>query len=309
MSTAKSSPAPLRLSFARVRGGANEPWFVADAVAKLALRARLPGAFAFDRAVESLTRARRAGVPTAELLPAALASSWLINNATPSPVFARWSCPPLLGYWHTLIPQLEVPLAELAEESAALRERILGSLRGVALDKQGAGAVSKVLALLVPDNVPVMPDAALAFALGIVPTPEAPDAQTADASAFVPMLGWFARTVRENEAALVAIAAEEAKTRGPSAVRFTPAQVLDRLIWFESVGYRNYRKGKLLEDGAYVWVQRGAGAGLEQAVVHVKAPRESAADAPAVDPVDLGAEPDGTWKEQATAALDRAAGA
>ena len=91
--------------------------------------------------------------------------------------------------------------------------------------------------------------AALSFALGTTPYPEAPDAQTADVSAFVPMLEWFSRTVAKHRDELAAIAAEEVRLRGRLTDPFTPAQVFDRLIWFESVGYRNFKKGKLIENG------------------------------------------------------------
>jgi len=289
------------------RGGARaDTWLVADPVAKLVLRARLPGAFSFDRTAEALARARRAGVAVGDLLPCALAGSWLVNNVVPSPIFARWLSPPANGYWRTLIPQLDVDFT--ADHTDAADERILANLKGLAVEGHGAGAMSKILALLVPQNVPLMPDAALSFALGTVPLPEAPDAQTADLASFMPMFNWFWRTVAAHREKLEAIAEEEAKQRPRPADPFLPAQVLDRIIWFDSIGYKNFTKGKMLEQGAYVWVKRKNGEAVEQAVVGVPIVREAPAAGLPEGPIDLDAEPSGPWKDQATKALDRAAG-
>jgi hypothetical protein len=71
-------------------------------------------------------------------------------------------------------------------------------VRVLAVDGHGAGAMSKALALLAPAAAPLMPDAAIAFALGTVPMPELKnaDAQTASIDAFCPMMTWFARSQR-----------------------------------------------------------------------------------------------------------------
>src|SRR5206468_279724 len=63
------------------------PWKIERAAEKLRLRAELPGACAYDHAAAALSRARAAGIPARELLPAALPASWLVNARVPSETF------------------------------------------------------------------------------------------------------------------------------------------------------------------------------------------------------------------------------
>ncbi|MEO8875484.1 MAG: hypothetical protein ABI461_07855, partial [Polyangiaceae bacterium] len=253
-------------TFARKRGGSSASWTVADALGKLALRGRLPGAFGFDRATETLNRARAAGVATADLLALALPTSWLVNSAIPSTVMAKWNLPPFPGYFRTLIGQLEIGPSALCDLDAA---RITNAATPLAIDGQGAGAISKVVASLVPIAMVLMPDAALAFAIEAAPLPETADAQTAGVEMFAPMLKWFAGEVAAHEAELDELAARDAKARAP-AKQLTAAQLLDRLIWFESAGYRAMRGG-IVGGGAFVSVTSGVGAAQRRAVVHVPA--------------------------------------
>jgi hypothetical protein len=247
-------------------------WTCAFGTEKLRARARLPGAFAFDAAAHAVARARAAGIPARELLPLALGSSWLVNSAVPSPIFRRWLTPPLEGAWTELLGALAGGPWSWDERTKAERDAIARAVASLAVDGHGAGAVSKVLALLVPE-VPLMPDAALWFATGSVPRPDKPDAQTAGAEAFVPMMDWFSRETASNEPDLETLA----ETYGGPPL--TAAQTLDRLVWFESVGYRHFRS----KTGAgFFWVKDGE----REAVIMLDVPREGAALG---DPVDLTA--------------------
>ena len=89
-------------------------------------------------------------------------------------------------------------------------------------------AVSKVLALLVPAAVPLMPAPARAFVLG--------DAARDDPDAFGRMVRWFAGAAMEHAAGLEAIARDHRE------VELTGAGVLDRLLWFDSEGHTHFPK-------------------------------------------------------------------
>lgn len=284
-------------TFARRRGGADEPWTVADPLGKLALRGRLPGAFGFDRATEALNRARAAGVATADLLALAFSTSWLVNSAIPSPVLAKWQLPPFVGYFRALLGQLELGPSALR---ALDDKRLTSAVTPLAIDGQGAGAISKVVASLVPNAMVLMPDAALAFAIGGSPLPATPDLQTAGAAAFTPMLKWFAGEVVTHEAELNDLAARDARARAP-AKQLSAAQVLDRLVWFESAGYRAMRGG-LVGGGAFACVAGGVGDARRRAVVHVPAVREPAVDTN-VECIELEDEPASAWRAAAQKAL------
>ena len=294
------SAARPSFTFSRRRAGVDERWTVVDPLTKLALRGRLPGAFGFDRATETLNRVRASGVATADLLALAFPTSWLVNSAIPSPVLAKWHLPPFPGYFRALIGQVEVGVKALAEIDEA---RITQAVTPLAIDGQGAGAISKVVAPLVPDAMVLMPDAAIAFAIDGAPIPETPDLQTAGAELFAPMVKWFAREVEAHEAELADIAARDAKVRAPAKL-LTPAQVLDRLVWFESAGYRAMR-GAIVGGGAFTRVARGANDSRQSAVVHVPVLRDAPIDKD-VECIDLEIEPDSPWKTAAHKALDEA---
>jgi hypothetical protein len=218
---------------------AGRPWRIGHGRDKLAARARLPGAFAFDCAAHAIRLARLRDLPPIELLPLALGSSWLVNNPVPSPVFRRWLTPPLAASWLALLEL--VGGAPWSTRGDAERAATFAAASALAVDGHGAGALSKVLALLLPDRVPLMPDAAVAFATGLAqqPRPDAPDAQTAPASVLVPMLDWLDAHVAANAGALERLAEEHG-----GAPPLDEAQVLDRLLWFDSVGFRHFRTSK-----------------------------------------------------------------
>jgi hypothetical protein len=89
-------------------------------------------------------------------------------------------------------------------------------------------ALSKVLALVVPEAVPLMPAPARAFVLG-------EDAKN-DRDAFGRIIEWFARAAMMNATELARIAREHRE------VALTPAGVLDRLLWFDSEGHTHFPK-------------------------------------------------------------------
>src|SRR5580658_3594154 len=162
-------------------------WVLEKGTEKLKLRAALPGARVFDLAADSLRKARAAGLSIADRLPLALPASWCVNSPAPSTVLRRWALPPQREVWLSLVEVLEEPLqGPLDAES---REAMLAGIRVLGPEANGVEAISKVLALLVPDAVPLMPAPARAFVLG----ESAPE----DARAFVAMTEWFADAVRQ----------------------------------------------------------------------------------------------------------------
>jgi hypothetical protein len=203
-------------------------WRIEEANAKLTLRAKLPGARVFDLAAESLRKGRAAGMSVVEQLPLALPASWCVNSPAPSTVFRRWALPPQRDVWPLLIDVLEEPrTGPLDAESTGA---VLAALRALGPEAFGVEAISKVLALLVPEAVPLMPAPARAFVLG--------ESAPADASAFVAMVDWFAAAVQEGGAELASWA------KAHDDVSLSAAQALDRLLWFDSEGHRHFPSPK-----------------------------------------------------------------
>ena len=204
---------------------------------KLAFRAGLPGAFAFDQAAHGFRVARSAGVPCRELLAAACASSWLVNSGVPSTSMRRWLEPPLDAVLAELAEALGERACAWASYAEDERAQLSGALSVLATEPRSLGALTKILALLAPESVPMMPDAALRFARvpGAPPEDAARsfDAQTAAASCFAPAMTWFSANVTANEAELADVA------RGRAGPPLAPAQVLDRLLWFDAEGHRH----------------------------------------------------------------------
>jgi len=202
-------------------------WLLTGGPAKLELRATLPGARVFDLVAESLRKARAAGMSALDRLPLALPASWCVNSPAPSTVLRRWALPPQREVWISLVEVLEeTPQGPLDAES---NEALLAALRVLGPEPFGVEAISKVLALLVPDTVPLMPVAARAFVLG--------ESGPSDASAFAAMIEWFAGAVADGEGEIALWAASHKE------VPLSPAQALDRLLWFDSEGHRHFPDG------------------------------------------------------------------
>lgn len=224
------------LAITRTIHGATCTHTIEDADAKLLWRSSLPGASTYDRAAHTLRALQAQGAIAVDLLPLALPASWMVNAKATSHAMQRWLARPALDAWAALLEGLGFGLspAEWLALPASEREAVARAVAELATGPNGASlaAVSKVLALLRPQLVPLMDDAALWFALELVPEPTTADAPSAPASAFVPMLDWFCTQVVAAESELIACA-----VRHDRAV-LDAAQTLDRLVWIESWGYR-----------------------------------------------------------------------
>jgi hypothetical protein len=214
----------------------------ARARAKLDFRAGLPGAFAFDRAAHAFRVARRAGVACRDLLAPACAASWLVNSAIPSTTMRRWLEPPLADVLGELADALASRAFAWASFDDAERRALADALAVLDLGPRSLGALTKILASLAPESVPMMPDAAVRFVLGdaAVQAPAEPsafDVQTAKLASFAPVMDWFTEAARANAPTLADVARD--LPRPPLA----PAQVLDRLLWVDSEGFRHLTPG------------------------------------------------------------------
>ncbi len=194
------------------------PWIIAQGQEKLALRATLPGAFVFDHAAAALAEAQRAGVGVPSRVTLAFASSWLVNSPATSRVLRRWREDAAMGHWVALVEELESSTECRWDEV----QRHTSSLLVPEVD--AIESISKVLALVVPNAVPLLPPKARAF-LRKVADPKAPGAVV---STFVETLQWFAQAWRDHVGELRV------------SESLTPAQVLDRWIWFDSDGHAHW---------------------------------------------------------------------
>jgi hypothetical protein len=200
------------------------PWALEDGPRKLALRGGLPGARVFDLAAASLRKAKGAGLTTLERLPLALPASWCVNSPADSRVIRRWTLAPQRQVWIALVEMLEERRS--GSFDAEEREALFAAIPAIAPEPRGVEAVSKALALLVPEAVPLMPAPAVTFLLGA----SAP----LDAASFIAVLDWFRDAVERARSVLDPWAAAYADTT------FDAAQVLDRLLWFDSEGHRHF---------------------------------------------------------------------
>lgn len=281
------------------RGGPDQrdapAWRLGMARAKLQVRGRLPGAFGFDLATASYRAARRS-VALVDLLPMALPGSWMVNNKVPSPVFFRWLQPHARDMWAGLLELLDGDSERWLARSSGERDAVALAVRNLAaLDAAARGGppggpapgtaagLSKVLALLCPDTVPLMDDAAIHFALGAVARPDSADTPIAGPEHFVPMLDWFAAAVQAAGPQLRALADDYALAP------LSPAQVFDRLLWFETWGWRVCR-----QPTPWWWI----GDDECQAIVPMPGPPPSAAR------VALSAISDAAWRDAARVALE-----
>jgi hypothetical protein len=200
-------------------------WVLEDTIRKLSLRAGLPGARVYDLCVLAQRSAAENGMSLEHRFTLALPASWLVNSPASSVVLRRWALEPARQAWLLLAEALSEPAHVFArgtwKDVAAKVWPQLGT------EPFMVEAASKLLALLVPARVPLMPDAARKFVLGGEPAP--------DVEAFTAMIDFFVTAVAENEEDLAAVAEHHAE------VPLTPAQVLDRLLWFDSEGHRHWK--------------------------------------------------------------------
>jgi hypothetical protein len=206
-------------------------WRIERALEKLAARDALPGANGWDRSAAVFRSIYGSGARDRLLAPA-FPTSWMVNCRASSRVFQRWLAPPLVDHWRTLLKQTaggpEAWLALPESGRAAVEDAVVA----LSIDGQGPCAISKTLALLVPETVPLMDDAAIAFLTGAIPMPATADDPRAPPALFVPMLDAFSEAVLAAESELVAVA------RDHTLVPLDAAQVLDRLLWVDSWGHR-----------------------------------------------------------------------
>ncbi|HTB73922.1 MAG TPA: hypothetical protein VK762_11790 [Polyangiaceae bacterium] len=202
-------------------------WNVREASKKLTYRAELPGARVFDLVAASLRRAKTAGVSVEDRFNLALPASWLVNSPAISTVLRRWALQPHREACLALIDALEQgPAAWSADPGTAEGIRLCVAALGD--EAYVTEALSKVLALVVPEAVPLMPSRARAFVLG----DEAKD----HPDAFGGMVDWFARAALAHATELDRIAREHRE------VELSGAGVLDRLLWFDSEGHAHFPK-------------------------------------------------------------------
>jgi len=200
-------------------------WHLRAEGKKLSYRAQLPGARVYDLVGRGLRTAQSRGVGAVDRLMFALPASWLVNSPAVSKVLRRWALPPHDETCLALLEVLEGGPDAWAED-AGTAESVRLALASLGDEPYVVEAVSKVMALLVPDAVPLMPAPARAFVLG--------EADKDHPDAFMRIVEWFARTVIEQRAALEAIA------RDHTEVQLTAGGVLDRLLWFDSEGHRHF---------------------------------------------------------------------
>ncbi len=203
------------------------PWHVREAGRKLAYRAQLPGARVFDLVGQSLRSAKARGVGAGDRLTLALPASWLVNSPAISKVLRRWALDPHREACLALIDVFERGPVEWSADPGT-GEGIRLCVASLGEEPYVAEALSKVLALVVPDAVPLMPAPARAFVLG--------EAAKDDRDAFGRIVDWFARAAMTHATDLARIAGEHRE------VELTAAGVLDRLLWFDSEGHTHFPK-------------------------------------------------------------------
>ena len=207
-------------------------WEIRDATWALSRRAELPGARLFDMTADALRRARDAGLSPMDRLTFARTASWLVNSPAHVRVLRRWALPPNDALWLSLFGALEGgpsrwSTGETRDEVKALLSALGANATTAPAEPYLVEATSKVLALVFPELVPLMPPLACTFLHG-------DGAGSATPETFVATLDWFAEAVTSHHAALQAIASAHKE------VPLEAAQALDRMLWFDSDGHRHF---------------------------------------------------------------------
>ncbi len=214
-----------------LRTPAGAEWRLENVVHKLTLRAGLPGARVFDLAADALRMSRVAGVAREHRLALALPASWMVNSPAISRVMRRWALDPVRRHVLALVELLEDGPDGWRDDNAARARALAHLLPTLGDEPYLLEAATKVLALLAPELVPLLPKPALGFLLGA-------DA-AADGASFIKVLDCFAAWSIDLEDDLAAVAAELGRAGLPP---LDPAQVLDRLLWFDSEGHVHFPK-------------------------------------------------------------------
>ena len=140
----------------------------------------------------------------------------------------------------------------------------------------------------VPEGVPLMDDAALWMLLDAVPRPATADAPAGGVAQLLPMLDAFARAALTHEDHLVALA------RAHTAAVLDAPQVLDRLLWFESWGWRHTARAQGPQ-----WRELRS-EGRRAVLLLPDVPPGTAKD----EVLDVAALPDGPWRDAARAGFE-----
>ena len=254
---------------------------------KLVVRGQLPGASIFDRSVRVFREAHAAGLSLSALLPPATSGSWMVNNKVPSPQFQQWLQGPSLASLERLLDILSGDTAQWRTRTQEERATVEEAIKTLWTPNYGIVGISKVLAMLCPDVVPLMDDAACWFALDIVPCPKTASTAQAGPEVFLQMLDWFTSQVEANLEALQQLADfyEECP--------MSPAQLLDRLLWFESWGYHIMQGAPL-----WRWVRDGEREGIIPVIPLTELPKT------AHDCLDVGEIEHEEWQEKAQLAIE-----
>jgi hypothetical protein len=264
------------------RPWATTRWLVASPSEKLVARGKLPGAAGYDETIRLFRRLRAQGVSSVELLPAALPNSWMVNSRAPSAVFQYWMSAQFRPTWTRLLDLLDGAKEGIGALSEQQKQTLQTCVSSLCVKQNGIADLSKVLSLLAPDVVPLMDDAAVHFALNLVERPADVRVNKSPSRAFLPMLEWLAAAQQEREAELNALAASYPLGS------LSAAQILDRLLWFESWGYHLFRT-----QPAWVWVRDEQ----DEAILNVNRPEVE--PAPSVhSAIELAAEGKDLWSDQ-----------
>lgn len=209
-------------------------WVVTEALRKLVSRAELPGAYCYDRLAEKVHSLSQSGITAYNLLPLCLPGSWLVNGKAPSPVFKTWLSEEMRPHWEVLFELLSGSPTAVLQRSPAEKARLQAAFDALGDGRCHLSAVSKVLALLFPEVVPLLEDGAVWLLTRGVERPEVEDNGMAPPAQFVPCVEAFCRAMQQVAPSC------EALSHHYGVTQLTSGQVLDRLLWFDAWGHRHF---------------------------------------------------------------------
>ena len=228
----------LTLMRGKSRSAGNEarplaPVLLHDPIRALFFRGSLPGAFVYDQAAYTLRMQVEAGAHPLDLLPLAFPASWLVNAKAVSTVFQRLVYPDALGHWESIASLFHDRQQPWATATPDEKRGVAYAIAQLAtIPGSSLSSVTKILALLLPAQIPIMADSEAWFTTDLIVTPTAADGELGGAELFAPMMDWY----DAEQTALGTHLNELAATH--QLVPLLPRQVLDRLVWYASWGVR-----------------------------------------------------------------------